>query len=130
MQALPCEYREELFRYIWGIIRNKQSTLFQINGMEEHIHILCDIHPSVALADFVRDIKTFTSKWLKENNNFPDFGGWARGYAALTYTYRDIDMIRNYIKKQQEHHKSQSFTEEYRTLLINNGIDIDETHFP
>jgi len=75
MQALPCEYREELFRYIWGIIRNKQSTLFQINGMEEHIHILCDIHPGVALADFVRDIKTFTSKWLKENNNFPDFGG-------------------------------------------------------
>lgn len=130
MKTLPANHKEELFRYIWGFIHNKQSILFQINGMEEHLHILCDIHPNIALTDFVRDLKTSTSKWLKENNHFSDFDGWASGYAALTYAYRDIDMIRNYIKRQEEHHQTRTFIEEYKALLVENGIKIDDRYFP
>ena len=98
--------------------------------MEEHIHILSDLHPSIALADYVRDIKTASSLWLKEQDNFPIFEGWADGYAALTYTWRDKEMIVNYIKNQQEHHKKVSFMDEYRRLLEEHGIVIDDKYFP
>jgi REP element-mobilizing transposase RayT len=74
-----------LYKYIWGIIRNKQGKLYRINGMEDHIHILSDLHPSVSLADYVKSIKVATSLWLKQSNDFPLFQGWSEGYAAFTY---------------------------------------------
>jgi REP element-mobilizing transposase RayT len=98
--------------------------------MEEHIHFLSDLHPSIALADFMRDLKTSSSLWLKQNKNFPEFDGWAEGYAALTYSYREKDIIINYINNQQEHHKIESFTEELHRLLEEQGVEIDEQYFP
>ncbi|HSO88837.1 MAG TPA: transposase [Draconibacterium sp.] len=129
-KSLPLDKSEELYKYIWGIIKNKNGFLYRINGMEEHIHILSDLHPSVALADYVRDIKTASSIWLKQNGNFPDFNGWADGYAGLTYSWNDKDFIINYIKNQREHHKKWSFEDEYRKLLEEHGIKPDERYFP
>ena len=98
--------------------------------MEDHIHILTDLHPSIALADYIRDIKSSTSVWLKQNGNFRNFSGWADGYAALTYTYRDKEVIINYIKNQQTHHKKVSFKDELKKLLIEHGLQINEKYFP
>ena len=98
--------------------------------MEDHIHILCDLHPTIALADFMRDIKTSTSLWLKQSGKFLEFAGWADGYAALTYAWKDKDLIVNYIKRQQEHHEVESFEDELRRLLAEHGIEIDEKYFP
>ena len=123
------EYREDLYKYIWGIVKNKNCTLFRINGMEDHIHILSDLHPSVALADYVREIKVASSKWLKASGLFPDFNGWGIKYCALTYSYGDRDTIINYIKKQQEHHKRESFQDEIRRIFEEQGIDLDEKWF-
>ncbi|MEI6348098.1 MAG: IS200/IS605 family transposase [Bacteroidota bacterium] len=128
-KVLNYEYREELFKYIGGIIKNKNCFLYQINGMEEHIHILSDLHPSIALADYIRDIKTATSIWMKESGNFPSFVAWSEGYAALTYAYRDKEMIVNYIKNQQDHHKKITFEEEFRKLMEEFGIEMDERYF-
>jgi len=91
---------------------------------------LCDLHPTIALADYMRDIKTSSSIWLKQSEKFPEFDGWADGYATLTYSWRDKDMIVNYIKNQQEHHKKESFKDELRKLLIEHGIKVDERYFP
>ncbi len=98
--------------------------------MEDHVHLLSDLHPSIALADFVREIKTSSSHWLKNNPRFPGFTGWADGYAALTYAWRDKDMIIEYIKNQREHHAQVDFITEYRRLLEEQGIRIDERYFP
>ena len=121
---------DELYAYIAGIIKNKNCFLYQINSTEDHLHFLSDLHPSVALADFLRDIKTASSFWLKKHSGFPKFSGWADGYGAFTYAYRDKDMISNYIKNQREHHKNESFIDEYRRLLKEHGIKIDERFFP
>ena len=129
-RALPLEHSEELYRYIWGITKNLNCHLYRINGMEEHIHIFTDIHPTLALSSFIQKIKTAASLWLKQNSNFPRFCGWADGYAALTYAFKDKDMVINYIINQREHHKKLSFTEEYRALLQEAGIPIDERYFP
>lgn len=128
--SLSHESNNELFAYIMGFIKNKNCFLYRINGMEDHIHILCDLHPNLALADFMRDLKTSTSFWLKQNSKYPNFEGWADGYAALTYSFRDKEMIINYIKNQQEHHKKESFKEELRRLLEEQGVKIDERFFP
>ncbi|WP_340111518.1 IS200/IS605 family transposase [Maribellus mangrovi] len=128
-KTLVLEHNEMLFKYIWGIIKNKNCHLFRINGMEDHLHILTDLHPSIALADFVRDIKTASSIWLKTSDYFPDFVGWADGYAALSYSYWDKDKLINYIKNQQQHHKTESFETEYRRLLEEHQINIDERYF-
>ncbi|MBS2212486.1 IS200/IS605 family transposase [Carboxylicivirga mesophila] len=128
-KTLNPEHNEELFKYIWGIIKNRNCHLYRINGMEEHVHILSDTHPSIALADFVRDIKTATSIWLKESGFCPDFIGWADGYAAFTYSYWDKDMLINYIINQQQHHQKESFEDEYRRLLNEHGVTIDERYF-
>jgi REP element-mobilizing transposase RayT len=119
--SLSHESNNELFAYIMGFIKNKNCFLYRINGMEDHIHILCDLHPNLVLADFMRDLKTPTSFWLKQNSKYPNFEGWADGYAALTYSFRDKEMIINYIKNQQEHHKKESFKEELRRLLEDQG---------
>ena len=62
-----------LYKYIWGIIKNKKGKLYRINGMEDHIHILSDLNPSISLADYVKSIKVATSLWMKQSNNFPFF---------------------------------------------------------
>ena len=102
----------------------------RINGMEDHIHILSDLPPTIALAAYVRDIKSNSSQWLKKNPKFPAFDGWADAYAALTYSWRDKDMVVEYIKNQREHHKRTDFITEYRTLLEEHGIEIDDRYFP
>jgi putative transposase len=129
-KALVQEHSRELYAYLMGIIKNKNCFLYRINGMEDHLHILSDLHPTIALADYMRDIKTSSSIWLKQFGKFPEFDGWAEGYAALTYSWRDKDMIVNYIKNQQEHHKKESFKDELRRLLIEHGIEVDERFFP
>ena len=121
---------EELYRYIWGIIKNKNGKLLRINGMEDHVHILSDLPPTIALADYVREIKASSSHWLQGNPNFPAFVGWAEGYAALTYAWRDKDMIVDYIKNQRNHHKQTDFITEYRQLLEEHGVTIDDKFFP
>ncbi len=121
---------KELYAYIHGIIKHKNGTLYRINGMEEHIHILCDLHPSISLSDYMRDLKTASSLWLKQHGGFMNFDGWADSYASLTYAWRDKDMVINYIINQQEHHKKVDFETEYRLLLTEHGISIDERFFP
>ena len=97
--------------------------------MEDHIHFLSDLHPSVALSDYIRDIKVSSTKWMKQSGKFPDFKGWGIRYCALTYSYRDRDMIINYIKNQQEHHKKESFYDEIKRIFREEGIDLDEKWF-
>jgi putative transposase len=129
-KTLTTANSRELYAYMMGIIRNKNCHLYRINGMEDHLHILCDLHPSIALADFMRDLKTSSSIWLKQSGKFNEFTGWAEGYAALTYGWRDKEKIANYIKNQQEHHKKESFENELRRLLLEQGIEVNEKYFP
>jgi REP element-mobilizing transposase RayT len=96
--------------------------------MENHIHILSDLHPTVSLSDFVKEIKTASNKWMKESGRFPKFTSWAEGYCALTYSNHEKETIVNYIKNQKEHHKKITFEDEYRELLRQNGIEWDEKY--
>ncbi len=112
-----------------GIINNKKSKLYRIGSMPNHIHLLVDIHPTIAVSDFMKELKEYSSKWLSTNLNFPDFEGWPVSFAGFTYNLKEKQTIIDYIKNQKEHHKKLSFEEEYRQFLIENGIVIDERYF-
>jgi REP element-mobilizing transposase RayT len=126
--AININHKKELYKYIWGIIKNKNCTLYQINGSTDHIHILSDLHPSVSLANFVKDIKVASSIWMKDSGFLPDFKGWAEGYGVFTYAYRDKILIIKYIKNQEQHHKKVSFKDEYIAFLKEYGVDFDERY--
>ncbi len=128
--TIKQDHTDQLYAYITGIIKNKNSYVYRINGMENHLHILTDLHPSLALADFVREIKVSSSVWMKRSGYFPIFKGWADGYGSFTCSYMDMGRLIDYIKNQQEHHRKKTFEEEYRNLLLESGIKIDERFFP
>jgi len=90
--------------------------------------ILSDLHPSLALADYVKDIKISTSVWIKNSGKFPNFDGWAEGYATFTVSHNDRNRIIEYIKGQKEHHKTEVFKDEYKRLLEEYGIEFDEKY--
>ena len=123
--VLRRERREDLFRYIWGITKNRRSHLYRINGVEDHLHILSSLHPTVSLADFVKEIKTGSALWIKANRVFKSFSHWQEGYAALTCSRREIDGLIEYITTQEEHHRKVTFDEEYRKLLLEAGVEFD-----
>ncbi len=127
--SIAQENVSSLYKYIWGIIKNKKGKLYRINGMEDHIHILSDLHSSFALADFVKSIKVATSLWMKQSPDFPAFQGWEEGYAAFTYSYKDKKVLINYIKQQQEHHQKESTQNELFRLWLENGMYPDEHYF-
>lgn len=128
--TIPNEHCEKLYRYIWGFSKNKKCFLYQINGMPDHLHLLVNLHPTIAVADFVKMLKNSTNYWLKENQvYFPEFESWARKYCALSYSVRDKDMIINYIKKQKEHHKSEETLSEMERLLTENEVEVDKNYW-
>ena len=120
--------REVLFKYIWGILKNNDCHLYRINGVEDHLHIVTSLHPSIALANLIKDIKVASSKMIKVENLFPNFKGWQDGYGAFTYQYNVIDNLIKYVKNQEEHHKKESFIDEYKRLLIEFGVEFDEKY--
>lgn len=115
--TIPEKSSEELYRYIWGIVRNHKCVLYRIGGIENHIHLLINLHPGVSLSSLVRDIKQFSSKWAKGNPLFPKFSGWGKEYAAFSCSYSSKDAIIEYIKNQREHHHGNSFEQELKSIV-------------
>ncbi len=85
-------------------------------------------HPTVSLANYIKDIKVASSIWMKDSGLFPKFEGWQDGYGAFTYSLKEKDIIINYIKNQKEHHKTEAFRDEFKRLLIENEIEFDEKY--
>ena len=122
--------REDLFRYMWGIVKNQECHLYRINGVEDHVHLLTSLHPMVALAGLVKDLKVASSLWIKENRVFSEFEAWQEGYGAFTHSLDEKDRLIEYIKGQEEHHRSVDFLDEYRRFLKEAGMQLDERYLP
>ena len=123
--TMVLENKRRLYFYMNVFLKNKNRHLYRINGMEDHLHILTHIHPTIALATLVKDIKLASIDFIKNEGIFPDFEGWQDGYGAFTVSNRDKDLLINYIKNQDEHHKKESFLDEYKRLIEEHGIEFD-----
>lgn len=118
----------ELYPYIGGIIRENRGSLIEIGGMPDHVHLLALFSPTIAVSDMLRLIKTNSSKWANER---PDVAGrfeWQTGYAAFSVSQSQAPRVRQYIQRQQEHHRVHSFKEEFIGLLRKHNIQYDERY--
>ncbi|MES2778958.1 MAG: IS200/IS605 family transposase [Bacteroidota bacterium] len=128
-KTLEKRNRDELFKYITGLLQKKQCHVYQIGGVEDHIHILTHLHPTVALSSLVKDIKMASTDYIKRENLFPQFQGWQNGYGAFTYSIREKDRLIEYIKGQEQHHHKRSSKEEYMLMLKEEAVEYDEKYF-
>jgi REP element-mobilizing transposase RayT len=122
------DFREILHKYITGIIQNQSNKLLAINSMPDHIHILIGLNPQISISNLVRDIKSDSSKFINENNLSKFQFNWQEGYGAFSYSHSHRKNVIEYILKQQEHHKKQSFKDEYLDFLKKFEIDFKEPY--
>ena len=127
-RTLTKENRIKLYKFIWGLLQNKNCHLYWVNGVEDHIHIVTGLHPSISVAEIVKDIKVGSSVYIKEEKIFENFTGWQTGYGAFTYSIKEKGNLIEYIKNQEEHHATKSFREEFIDFLKEHQIVFDEKY--
>jgi REP element-mobilizing transposase RayT len=120
------EYELRLYDYIGGTLRQAGGICLELNGTEDHLHLLAKLRPTRAVSDILRDLKANASGWM--HDVFPslrDFS-WQRGYGAFTVSQSNVEEVRRYIARQKEHHRKVSFRDEFVRFLRANGIEFDE----
>jgi REP element-mobilizing transposase RayT len=122
------EHREELQKYITGIVQNREQKLLTIFSMPDHTHILIGLKPTITISDLVRDIKAVSSKFINERNWIKGKFNWQEGFAAFSYSKSQIDNVIKYINNQEFHHKKKTFKEEYVDFLKKFAIDYNEKY--
>jgi REP element-mobilizing transposase RayT len=119
------EFRDDLFAYLGGIIREMNGTALIINGTADHVHMLLRIRPANAAAEIARVVKANSSRWIRQRS--PEFG-WQTGYGVFSVSESNVVAVTKYISSQEEHHKKHSFQDEFRAFLVKNKIAVDEKY--
>ena len=128
MNIIRPEIREELQKYIAGIVENKKQKLISINCMPDHTHILVGLKPDVAVSTIVRDIKANSSRFINENHWVRGMFHWQEGYGVFSCCEGDLDRIIHYIQNQEAHHRQKKFQEEYIALLHEYNVEYNNEY--
>jgi len=120
---IPQQNKEELHKYMTGVVTKRGQKLLAINCMPDHVHIFIGLKPNQCISDLVRDIKTASSTFIKEKKWVKSWFEWQKGFGAFSYAHSQIDNVIKYIIKQEEHHKTKSFKTEYLEFLEKYDID-------
>jgi len=121
-------WREDLYKYITGIIQKNGHKLLAINGMPDHIHVFFGMRPTQSLSDLMQDVKGDSSKWINTNKFVRGRFSWQEGYGGFSYSKSQANRVVSYIRNQEKHHKRKSFLEEYDEFLKLFNIDFDERY--
>jgi REP element-mobilizing transposase RayT len=121
-------WRNEVFKYMTGIIENKGHKSIIANGVEDHVHLFIGLKPSMALSDLIRDIKNNTSNFINEKRFVKGRFAWQEGYGAFSYAHSQIESVYQYILNQEQHHQTKTFKEEYIDFLTKFNIDHDQKY--
>lgn len=125
---IRAEIREELHKYITGIITNRDQKLLSIFCMPDHTHLLIGLKPSISISDLVRDIKAGSSKFINDKKLIKGKFSWQEGFGVFSYSRSQIDTVIKYIQNQEKHHNKKSFKEEYLEFLKKFEIEYDEKY--
>jgi len=125
---INASWKDELFKYITGIIQNNKHKMVSINGMPDHIHVLIGLRPTQSISDLLQDIKASSSKWINEKKLVAGRFEWQEGYGAFSYGKSQVNDVISYIEKQEQHHMKKSFKDEYISFLQKFEIEYDERY--
>ena len=122
------EWAPELHRYITGIVQNHQHKMLQINGMPDHVHLLIGLRPSQSLSELMKAVKGDSSAWINENGLTKKRFAWQAGYGAFSYSKSQLRGVIQYIRNQEQHHRSLDLRKEFQDLLEKHEVDFDERY--
>ena len=122
------EIEDELYSYLGGILRNYKSIPIQIGGTSDHVHVLCTLPKTMTPADLVEEIKKSSSKWIKTKESHYRNFYWQDGYGGFSVGWSQVEIVKNYIRNQKEHHRKVEFLDEYKMLLDEYGISYEERY--
>ena len=126
MSLIQPEWKNELYKYITGIVQNNKHKLIAINGMPDHIHIAVGYKPHQLIPDLLQDVKGNSSKWINEKKFVRAKFNWQSGYGAFSFSHSHMDRVAKYIQNQEKHHKRKTFQDEYKELLQKYDVRYDE----
>ena len=127
MPLLTRDVRDHVFPYIGGIVKRQGGTIIGVGGMSDHVHFVARLPANVCVADFVRTVKSNSSKKTNEHVTGMKFG-WQRGYGAFSVSQSALSAVVQYVRNQDQHHRNRSFQDELKILLTKHGIDYDERY--
>ncbi|WP_264520177.1 IS200/IS605 family transposase [Flavobacterium sp. N1994] len=125
---IHSSFKDELYQYIVGIIKNNNHKLLAINGMPDHIHVFIGMRPTQSVSDLLQDIKGNSSKWINEKKFLKAKFEWQEGYGAFSYSKSQVNSVIDYIKNQEKHHAVKTFRDEYLEFLNLFEIDYDDRY--
>jgi putative transposase len=128
LSLIKKDWKDELYKYITGIIKNNKHKLIAINGTSNHVHIFIGYKPHQLIPDLLQDIKGSSSKFINERRFVKGKFQWQEGYGAFSYSHSHIENVVKYIENQEEHHIRMTFREEYLELLKRFDIPYNETY--
>lgn len=120
---IHSNWKDEIYKYITGIVTNEGQKLITINGMPDHVHILIGLKPDKSISDLVRDIKANSSRFINDKRWINGKFEWQTGFGAFSYNHSQLTNVIHYIENQEEHHKSKTFKQEYLEFL--KAFDVD-----
>ena len=124
-KLISDKHREQIHKYISGIIANRNQKLLSINSVTDHIHIFVGLKPTCCMSNLVKDIKTGSSNYINKNNLANEHFNWQEGFGAFSYSKSQISAVANYIENQENHHKIVSFEDEFIEFLEKFEIEYD-----
>lgn len=128
--ALSKARREDLYRYLWGVVQTRGSLLYSVGGVDNHIHLLIGLNPFVALADLVVEMKTTSSEWIRRCRVFPDFADWQKSYGAFSVAAEARPALVRQIEHQEYHHNDTDYVSELRQLVEAARLRWDDSYLP
>lgn len=124
---LPA-FDERLRHYIAAILQNNGHKLLAINNMPDHMHVFFGLSPSESVSSIMEKVKAYSSRWINEEKFLPHRFSWQEGYGAFSYSKSQIDSVVKYVHNQQEHHRKETFLDEYRRMLQQFDVRYDERY--
>ncbi len=125
---LQQPWREEVFKYMAGIVKGKNQKPIIVNGVSDHVHVFVGLKPAMNISDLIRDIKNNSSNFINDQKFLKGKFSWQEGYGAFSYSHSQIDNVYQYIANQEEHHRKKTFKEEYIEFLQKFEIDYNEKY--
>ncbi len=128
MSLICPEWKDDLYKYVTGIIHTNKHKLIAINGIPDHLHVFIGYRPHQLIPDLLQDIKGSSSRWINEKRFIRGTFRWQEGYGAFSYSYSQINSVVKYINSQEQHHRRQSFHEEYIEMLKKFDVRFEERY--
>lgn len=125
---IPKEHKEELHKYITGLVQNRKSKMLAVHCMPDHTHIFVGFKPTVSISDFVKEIKVESNEFINSKKWVSGRFAWQEGYGVFSYSQSHIDRVVKYVLNQEKHHQKSSFRQEYLALLEKFEIAFDEKY--